>query len=377
MELRLSLETGMAMATEPTRSSAWQATDASVGELAFASAHREANELIQRDGQTGDFVTMVEALNQALADAMEADPGVVFLGEDIGVSGGVFRVSAGLQARFGPERVIDTPASEAGYVGAAVGLCLAGMRPVVEVQFDSFVYPAFEQIACHLSRYQWRTAGALSMPTTLRIPYGGGTHAPELHSDSPEALFCHLPGLIVVTPSSPSDAYRLLRWAIAYPNPVVFMEPKRLYRSVREPLSGDLEPEGIPRARVLRPGKDVSLISYGPSIPYCLQAADSLESEGISAEVVDLRVLWPLDKETILASVEKTGKCVVVHEAARSCGVGAEVAATLAQEALFSLEAPVMRVAGQDVPFPMFALEQAYLPLPGKILDAAREVVLS
>jgi pyruvate/2-oxoglutarate/acetoin dehydrogenase E1 component len=365
----------MAMVTEPTRSSARQASDPSVSELALASAQSEVNERIQPDSQTNVSLTMVEALNQALADAMEAAPDIVFLGEDVGVTGGVFRVSAGLQARFGPERVIDTPASEAGYVGAAVGLCLAGMRPVVEVQFDSFVYPAFEQIACHLSRYQWRTAGALSMPATLRIPYGGGTHAPELHSDSPEALFCHLPGLIVVTPSSPSDAYRLLRWAIAHPNPVVFMEPKRLYRSMREPLSGDLEPEGIPRARVLRPGKDVSLISYGPSIPYCLQAADSLEGEGISAEVVDLRVLWPLDKEAILASVEKTKRCVVVHEAPRSCGVGAEVAAILAQEALFSLEAPVVRVTGQDVPFPMFALEQAYLPLPEKIVKGVKEVL--
>jgi pyruvate/2-oxoglutarate/acetoin dehydrogenase E1 component len=320
-------------------------------------------------------LTMVEALNLALMEEMESDPNVVLLGEDVGVTGGVFRVSAGLQERFGTERVIDTPASEAGYVGAAVGLCLAGLRPVVEVQFDSFVYPAFEQIACHLSRYQWRTAGAVSMPATLRVPYGGGTHAPELHSDSPEALFCHLPGLIVVTPSSPGDAYRLLRWAIRHPNPVVFMEPKRLYRSMREKVSDDPEPEGIPSARVLREGSDVSLVSYGASIPYCLEAASELANEGVSVEVVDLRVLWPLDKASILASVGKTGRCVVVHEAPRSCGVGAEVAAVLAQEALFSLQAPIVRVAGQDAPFPMFSLEQEYLPVPEKIVSALQEVL--
>jgi pyruvate/2-oxoglutarate/acetoin dehydrogenase E1 component len=320
---------------------------------------------------------MVEALNTALFEAMQEDPAVLLLGEDVGMTGGVFRVSAGLQERFG-SRVIDAPASEAGYVGAAVGLCLAGMKPVVEVQFDSFVYPAFEQIACHLARYQWRTAGETFISATLRVPYGGGTHAPELHSDSPEALFCHLPGLVVVTPSSPGDAYQLLRWAIDHPNPVVFMEPKRLYRSIDEPVEKErLDPLRIPDLKVAREGQDVSLISYGPSIPYCLQAAEALSGQGISVEVVDLRVLWPLDKEGILASVEKTHRCVIVQEAPRSCGVGAEVAALLAQHCIFSLEAPVVRVAGEDVPFPLFQLEQSYLPLPEKIEAAVKEVVFS
>jgi len=320
-------------------------------------------------------VTLVQAVDAALEAELAADPRVVLLGEDIGRIGGVFRATAGLQARFGVNRVIDTPACEAGFVGAAVGMCLAGLRPVVELQFDSFSYPAFEQIVCHLARYRWRTAGAMEMPAVLRIPYGGGTHAPELHSDSPEALFCHVPGLVVVTPSSPADAYSMLRWAIRHPDPVIFMEPKRLYRSTRGTISADPDPEGLPRARVVRPGTDVTIVSYGPSVPTCMDAADLLAGQGTSAEILDLRVLWPLDEEALLASVRRTRRCVVVHEAARSCGVGAEVAAVIAQHAMFSLDGPVVRVAGLDAPFPMFMLEDLYLPDPERIVAAVEEAL--
>ena len=320
-------------------------------------------------------MTLVQAVDAALEAELAADPRVVLLGEDIGRLGGVFRATTGLQDRFGENRVIDTPACEAGFVGLAVGMCLAGLRPVVELQFDSFSYPAFEQIVCHLARYRWRTAGAIEMSAVLRIPYGGGTHAPELHSDSPEALFCHVPGLVVVAPSSPADAYSMLRWAIRHPDPVIFMEPKRLYRSIRGTLPVDPEPEGLPRARVVRPGIDVSIISYGPSVPTCMEVADRLADQGTSAEILDLRALWPLDEEAILASVRRTRRCVVVHEAPRSCGIGAEVAAIIAQDAVFSLEGPVVRVAGPDVPFPMFMLEDDYLPNPQRILRSVEEAL--
>ena len=320
-------------------------------------------------------VTLVQAVDAALEAELAADPRVVLLGEDIGRMGGVFRATAGLQARFGENRVVDMPACEAGFVGAAVGMCLAGLRPVVELQFDSFSYPAFEQIVCHLARYTWRTAGATKMPAVLRIPYGGGTHAPELHSDSPEALFCHVPGLVVVTPSSPADAYSMLRWAIRHPDPVIFMEPKRLYRSTRGALSADPDPEGLPRARVVRPGTDVTIVSYGPSVPTCLEVAEVLADRGTSAEILDLRVLWPLDQEAVLASVRRTRRCVVVHEAPRSCGVGAEVAAVIAEHAMFSLDGPVVRVAGLDTPFPMFMLEDLYLPDPERIVAAVEEAL--
>ncbi len=317
-------------------------------------------------------INLVQAVNAALSAELEADPTVVLLGEDIGRTGGVFRATAGLQARFGTERVIDTPASEAGYVGVSVGMCLAGLRPVVELQFDSFSYPAFEQIACHLSRYRWRTSGASETAAVVRIPYGGGTHAPELHSDSPEALFCHLPGLVVVTPSSPADAYSMLRWAIRHPDPVIFMEPKRLYRSATGTLSKEPEPPGLLRARVVRPGSDVTIVSYGPTIVTCLEAAELLAGRGGSAEVIDLRSLWPLDEQSVLESVQRTRRCLVVHEAARSCGVGAEVAAIVGERAFFDLDAPVGRIAGLDVPFPLFMLEDAYLPTPDRIAEAAR-----
>ncbi len=334
---------------------------------------REA--IAQRIDAPGEPTTLVRAITAALDAELAADPRVVLLGEDIGRTGGVFRATAGLQERFGAERVMDTPACEAGFVGAAIGMCLAGLRPVVELQFDSFSYPAFEQIVCHLARYRWRSAGTVEMAAVLRMPFGGGSHAPELHSDSPEALFCHVPGLVVVTPSTPADAYSLLRWAIGHPDPVVFMEPKRLYRSVRGPLGPEPEPEGIPRAKVVHSGSDVSLISYGPSVPLCLQAAGALAERGVACEVLDLRTLWPLDEEAVIDSVRRTGRCVVVHEAPRSCGVGAEVAALVAERAAGTLRAPVLRIAGLDVPFPMFMLEGEYLPDPERIALEVEELL--
>lgn len=316
--------------------------------------------------------TMVEALNAALDAELAADPSVVLLGEDIGATGGVFRVTAGLQARHGTDRVVDTPASEAGFVGMAVGLALAGERPVVEVQFDSFSYPAFEQIAAHVARYRWRTGGATAMPIVLRIPCGGGTRAPELHSDSPEALFCHLPGLRVVCPSTPPDAYALLRWAIRCEDPVIFIEPKRRYRTVRAPVTGDEAVTGEPRLRVARAGTDVTVVTYGAAVGECLEAAEALDAEGVSAEVLDLRTLSPLDEDGLLGAVQRTGRCVVVHEAPRSGGLGAEVAALVGERALLSLEAPVVRVTGLDAPFPMFVHEFDYIPSAARVAEAVR-----
>jgi len=314
---------------------------------------------------------MVEALNAALEAALQSDPAVILLGEDIGRNGGVFRVTDGLQASYGESRVVDTPIAEAGIVGTAVGLCLAGRRPVVEIQFDSFSYPAFEQIAAHVARYRWRTNGAAEMPIVIRIPFGGGVRAPELHSDSPEALFCHLPGLRVVCPSSPEDAFALLGWAISIDDPVVFMEPKRLYRGVRSRLPASSPAGEEPGARVVRAGAGLTLVSYGPTLPTCLEAAHALSSEGLSVEVVDLRSLWPLDLPTVLESVRRTRRCVVAHEAPQSCGVGAELAALIGEHALLDLEAPVARVTGPDAPFPLFSLEHEYMPSIARLTDVA------
>ncbi len=323
---------------------------------------------------TGEL-TMVEALGAALDRALATDPRVMLLGLDIGANGGVFRVTEGLHERYGGERVVDMPIAEAGTVGVAVGLCLAGYRPVVEIQFDSFSYPAVEQIATHVGRYRWRTRGSMAMPMVIRMPCGGGVGAPELHSESPEALFCHLPGLRVLCPSSPGDAFDMLSWAIASEDPVLLMEPKRLYRGWREPLSlGQSDAE--PGAMVLHPGRDVTVVSYGGALPACAEAAALLDTEGVSVEIIDLRSLWPLDAETLISSVRRTRRCVVVHEAQRSCGVGAEVAALLAEGALFDLDAPVVRVTGLDAPYPLAALEAEYLPDAKRIADAVRRLTL-
>jgi 2-oxoisovalerate dehydrogenase E1 component beta subunit len=316
-------------------------------------------------------MNMVEAVNKALAHAMAADPDVVLLGEDIGVNGGVFRATVGLQARFGTQRVIDTPLAESAIVGAAVGMAAMGLKPVAEIQFTGFIYPAIDQIVNHASRLRHRTRGRLSCPLVVRSPCGGGIHAPEHHSESPEAMFAHMPGLRVVIPSSPARAYGLLLAAIRDPDPVIFLEPTRLYRMVREEVEDTGTATSLDECITLRGGSDITLVSWGAMIRETLQAADALLGQGVAAEVIDVATLKPLDMETILASVARTGRCVIVHEAARTAGLGAEIAANLAGQGLYALLAPVQRVTGYDVVMPLGRLEHQYLPNVGRILDAA------
>jgi 2-oxoisovalerate dehydrogenase E1 component beta subunit len=313
-------------------------------------------------------ITMAKALNAALRDAMEADPRVVLLGEDVGTLGGVFRISDGLQKDFGEQRVVDTPLAESGILGVSIGLALRGWRPVPELQFDGFSYPALDQIISHLAKYRNRTKGAQCLPVTVRIPYGGGIGAVEHHSESPETYFAHTAGLKVITPSSPADAYALLRRSIELDDPVIFLEPKRRYWAKQEvDLPAKTEPIG--RARVLRAGDDLTLVAYGPMVKVALDAADAAEQEGIgSLEVIDLRSIVPLDEDTLVASAEKTGRMVVVHEAAEFLGVGAEIAARVTEQAFLSLEAPVLRCAGLDVPYPPARLEEAFLPGVDRVL---------
>jgi pyruvate dehydrogenase E1 component beta subunit len=316
-------------------------------------------------------MNMVEAVNRALAHAMAADPDVVLLGEDIGVNGGVFRATVGLQARFGAQRVIDTPLAESAIVGAAVGMAAMGLKPVAEIQFTGFIYPAIDQIINHASRLRHRTRGRLSCPLVVRSPCGGGIHAPEHHSESPEAMFAHMPGLRVVIPSSPARAYGLLLAAIRDPDPVIFLEPTRLYRMVREEVEDTGTATSLDECITLRSGSDITLVSWGAMIRETLQAADALLGQGVAAEVIDVATLKPLDMETILASVARTGRCVIVHEAARTAGLGAEIAANLAGQGLYALLAPVQRVTGYDVVMPLGRLEHRYLPDVRRILDAA------
>ena len=319
--------------------------------------------------------TMVEAVRLAMARAMADDDRVLLFGEDVGVNGGVFRASEGLQARFGPERVRDTPLSEALLVGLAVGLGAQQMRPVVEIQFAGFAYPAIDQLANHAARMRNRTRGRLSCPMVLRVPYGGGIGAPEHHSESPEALFAHLPGLRVVVPSSPARAYGLLLAAIADPDPVVFMEPKRLYRSLRQEVVDDGQALPLDRSLTLREGRDVTLVSWGAMLVETLAAADRLGEEGVSAEVIDVATLKPLDMPAILASVARTGRCVVVQEAPRAVGVGAEIAASIAEAGLASLLAPIERVCGWDTIMPYPRLENYYMPRVERVAEAMRRTL--
>lgn len=316
-------------------------------------------------------MNMVEAVNKALAHAMAADPDVVLLGEDIGVNGGVFRATVGLQARIGTQRVIDTPLAESAIVGAAVGMAAMGLKPVAEIQFTGFIYPAIDQIVNHASRLRHRTRGRLSCPLVVRSPCGGGIHAPEHHSESPEAMFAHMPGLRVVIPSSPARAYGLLLAAIRDPDPVIFLEPTRLYRMVREEVEDTGTATSLDECITLRSGSDITLVSWGAMIRETLQAADALLGQGVAAEVIDVATLKPLDMATILASVARTGRCVIVHEAARTAGLGAEIAANLAGQGLYALLAPVQRVTGYDVVMPLGRLEHRYLPDVRRILDAA------
>lgn len=315
-------------------------------------------------------VTMAQALNSALRDALREDERVLIFGEDVGPLGGVFRITDGLTKEFGEERCFDTPLAEAGIVGLAVGMAMGGFRPVVEMQFDAFAYPAFEQIASHVAKLRNRTRGQLSLPLVIRIPYAGGIGGVEHHCDSSEAYYAHTPGLKVVTPATAEDAYWLLRDAIDDPDPVIFMEPKRLYWSKEET---DREPRRagpFGQARVRREGHDATLVAYGPSVPVALQAAEAAAEEGISLEVVDLRTLVPFDDATVAASVRRTGRCVVVQEAQGFAGVGAEVAARVQERCFHSLAAPVLRVSGFDIPYPPPKLEHAHLPGVDRILDA-------
>jgi pyruvate dehydrogenase E1 component beta subunit len=318
---------------------------------------------------------LVEAVRTALARALDEDPTVLVLGEDVGKDGGVFRATEGLFERFGPERVLDTPLSEALFTGLAVGLAAQGFRPVVEFQFDGFMYPALDQLVNHAGRLRARTRGRLGCPIVLRAPYGGGIRAPEHHSESPEAFFAHVPGVRTVIPSSPARAYGLLLAAIRDPDPVVFLEPKRIYRAFREEVTDDGTALPLDRAFLLREGRDLTLVAWGAMIPLCLKAAERLAEEGVSAEVVDVATLKPLDTGTILDSVAKTGRCVIVHEAPPSYGPGAEIAALLASEGLFSLLAPVVRVTSFDVPTPLPKLEDVFLPAVPDILEACRTVL--
>jgi 2-oxoisovalerate dehydrogenase E1 component beta subunit len=314
-------------------------------------------------------ITMAAALNQALADGLAADERVVVFGEDVGPLGGVFRITDGLAARFGEDRVFDTPLAEAGIVGTAIGMAMNGLVPVVEMQFDAFAYPAFEQVTSHLAKLRNRTRGKLGLPVVIRIPFGGGIGGVEHHSDSSEAYYTHTPGLRVVTPGTPADAYRLLRQAIGCPDPVVFLEPKRRYWS-REtaPLTTDGPP--IDRAIVRRPGRDVTLIAYGGMVATALEAAEAAVEEDWDVEVIDLRSLSPFDDETLTESVSRTGRAIVVHEAAGFAGYGAEVAARLTEQCFHYLEAPILRVTGFDIPYPPPHLERYHLPSTDRILDA-------
>ncbi len=320
-------------------------------------------------------ITLVEAVTQALAYEMARDPDVVVLGEDIGVNGGVFRATNGLFERFGEQRVLDTPLAEAMIAGLAIGMASQGLKPVAEFQFEGFIYPAMDQLCNHAGRLRSRTRGRLSCPAVFRAPWGGGIHAPEHHSDSPEALFAHTPGLKVVIPSSPARAYGLLLAAIRDPDPVMFFEPKRIYRMLKQEVPDDGVALPIGTAFILQEGSDITLITWGALVHETLQVAAELAANGVSAEVIDVASITPLDFATILGSVEKTGRCVIIHEAPQTCGVGAEISALLAEHALMFLQAPIKRVTGYDTVMPYMKLEMSYLPSKQRIVAAITETL--
>lgn len=318
-------------------------------------------------------VTFASALNQALRDALTADEGVSIFGEDVGVAGGVFRITDGLARDFGDDRCFDTPLAESGIVGLAIGMCMTGLRPVVEMQFDAFAYPAFEQITSHVAKMRNRTRGAIGLPMVIRVPYAGGIGGVEHHCDSSEAYYAHTPGLRVYAPGTVEDAYSLLRAAIDDPDPVVFLEPKRLYWSKAEvDLAALAEGRGVTapgQAVVRRPGEDVTLVAYGPSLSVAMDAAEAAQDEGWSVEVVDLRTINPYDDDTVIESVRRTGRCVVVAEAQGFASVGSEIAARVQERAFHSLAAPVLRVSGLDIPYPPPKVEHLHLPSVERVLD--------
>ena len=320
-------------------------------------------------------LTLVQAVRDGLRDEMARDDKVVVMGEDVGKNGGVFRATEGLYDEFGGDRVIDTPLAESGIAGTAIGMAAYGMRPVAEMQFMGFIYPAFDQIVSHAARLRTRSRGRFTCPLVVRAPYGGGIRAPEHHSESTEAFFAHQPGLKVVIPSTPHDTKGLLISAIRDPDPVIFLEPKLIYRSFREAVPDEPYEVPIGEAKVRREGSDVSVFTWGAMTRPTLEAAEELAGEGVDAEVVDLRTVSPLDDETIVESFEKTGRAVIVHEAPKTGGLGAEIAATLQEESLLYQEAPVTRVTGFDTPFPLYALEDYYLPEPARIKEGIRDAV--
>ena len=319
-------------------------------------------------------VTMAQALNEALRYTLAEDDRVLILGEDVGKLGGVFRITDKLQAEFGEDRVFDTPLAEAGIMGVSIGLAMAGWKPVPEMQFDAFSYPALDQVICHVAKYRYRSADTLSMPIVMRIPCGGGIGAAEHHSESPEAYYAHTSGLKVVIPSTPIDAFNLLIRSIQDPDPVIFFEPKGRYWSKE---TGDLVPNGLPigAARVVREGTHGTLVTWGGMLPRCLDAASAAAEDGVELEVLDLRCLVPLDVETLIASARKTGRVVVVHEAPMTAGFGAEVVARVVEEAFDHLEAPVLRVTGYDTPYPPAKVEEHYLPSVERILLAVQRTL--
>ena len=317
---------------------------------------------------------LVEAVNDALRVEMERDETVMVLGEDVGRAGGVFRATAGLRDRFGPDRCVDAPLAEAGIMGAAVGLCMAGWRPVCEMQYDAFSYPALDQLITHVGRYRWRTGGGMTFPLVVRMPYGGGVRAPELHDDSPEAYYVHTPGVKVAVPATPADAKGLLAAAIRDPDPVVVLEPKLVYRTARGEVPDGEHVVPLGKARLAREGDDLTIVAYGTMVGVAERAADAL-ADRASVEVLDVRTLKPLDEEALLASAAKTGRVVIVQEAPRTAGYAAELAAVLAEKAILDLQGPVLRVTGYDVPYPYWKLEDAYMPSVERVADAAARLL--
>jgi pyruvate dehydrogenase E1 component beta subunit len=319
---------------------------------------------------TTQKVTLAKALNMGLRRAMEDDPKVLLMGEDVGKLGGVFRITDGLQKDFGEDRVIDSPLAESGIVGTAVGMALRGYKPVVEIQFDGFVYPAYDQIVCQVAKMCYRSQGKTPLPMVIRIPFGGGIGAVEHHSESPEAQFAHTPGLKVVACSNPVDGYWMIQQAIAHPDPVIFLEPKRQYHAEKADLDETATPDPLFSSRVVKQGTDVTVLAYGPTVKTALKAAEAAANEGRSLEVIDLRTLSPLDLAPVYDSVRRTGRAVVTHEAHVNLGMGAEVAARITEQCFYSLEAPVLRVGGFDTPYPPSRIEEDYLPDLDRVLDA-------
>lgn len=320
-------------------------------------------------------ITLVEAINQALAYEMQADSSVVVLGEDVAKNGGVFRATVGLLDKFGPERVRDTPLAESMIAGLSIGMAAQGLKPVAEFQFMGFIYPALDQIINHASRMRNRTRGRLSCSVVFRTPYGAGIHAPEHHSESTEAIFAHIPGMRVVIPSSPARAYGLLLAAIRDPDPVIFLEPSRLYRWAKQEVPNDGKALPLDKCFTLQVGTDITLVTWGAMVKETVAAANRLAKDGVSCEIIDVATIKPLDIETILASVEKTGRCVIVHEAARTCGVGAEIAAQIAERGLMFLQAPIQRVTGYDTIVPYAKLEKIYIPSENQIIETVNKVM--